>query len=285
MPNPPLKPNVLQPLLEKDLTAAQHHRQWLNEISRYAPIVGDGSPEGVVEAPQYSVYIDESAPSLPIVYRKMLASVGSDRAQGWIEESVFRDITAETILSGSITLTGNDAVQLTGDGTVWDDLRTSLIGRRLNSVAGTVTYDYAENAVVFAANGGIADTNDTAVWNFQLPHSAKLSTLAVHMHYEQEDATNRTFTLRYRIQNNGEAKTTGWTTVTADTDDSVFTYVSGTLNNILSIVDIDISGASLSSIIQCQMTRTDAESGTVKVTFVDGHFEKRGLGSGTEFSY
>jgi hypothetical protein len=164
-------------------------------------------------------------------------------------------------------------IKLESDSTVWNDLRTSLIGRRLNSTAGTVSYDYSENVVEFAANGGITDENDTAVWNFQLPHDAKYTTLRVHMHYEQEDATNRTFTLRYRIQNNGETKATSWTTVTADTDDSAFPYVSGTLNQILSIVDIDISDAGLSSIIQCQMTRTDTESGTVKVSFVDAHYE------------
>lgn len=183
------------------------------------------------------------------------------------------------------SVTFSETVKLTDNGTTWNDLRTSLIGRRLNSTAGTVSYDYTENAVVFAANGGITDSNDTAVWNFQLPHNVAFTTFRIHMHFEQEDATNRTFTLRYRIQSNGEAKTTAWTTVTADTDDSAFTYTSGTLNQILSIVSIDISsGVGLSDIIQCQMTRTDSQSGTVKVTFVDAHYEIDQIGgSDSEF--
>ena len=288
MPKAPTKLAVQQPLMDGE-TASQHFRAWLNEVSRFMPIVGSGTPEGVVEALQYAHYIDESDPDQPAHWWKMLPDIGGERSRGWVNAEALDSLVVEafdagTITAGSLVLDDNDSLSLVGDATVWDDLRTSLIGRRLNSVAGTVSYDYAENVVVFAASGGITDTNDTAVWNFQLPHGVKLSELRVHMHYEQEDATNRTFTLRYRIQNNGETKETSWTTVTADTDDSAFPYPgSGTINNILSIVAIDLSGAGLSSIIQCQMTRTDAETGTVKVSFVDAHYEKDALGSRLEF--
>ena len=294
MPKPPTKLAVQQPMLDGD-TAAQHFRTWLNEVSRFTPIVDSGTPEGVVEALQYAHYIDESDPNTPAHWWKLLPEVGGDRSKGWVNaqslESLIvngvilaSDVTADEMTSGSLTLHQDDSLQLEGDATAWDDLRTSLIGRRLNSTAGTVDYDYSENAVVFSGNGGITDTRDTVVFNFQLPHDAKPSELRVHMHYEQEDDTNRTFTLRYRIQVNGETKATSWTTVTADTDDSAFPYPgSGTINNILSIVSIDISNAGLSAVVECQMTRTDTESGAVNVNFIDAHYEKDALGSRSEF--
>ena len=42
-----------------------------------------GTPEGALEAPQYSLYIDESTPLSPIQYRKMLPDVTGDRTKGW----------------------------------------------------------------------------------------------------------------------------------------------------------------------------------------------------------
>ena len=45
--------------------------------------VGTGSPEGVLELPQYSRYIDETVPLVPVEYIKMLPEVGGDRTKGW----------------------------------------------------------------------------------------------------------------------------------------------------------------------------------------------------------
>lgn len=59
-------------------------RTWMLEVSRYIPIIGTGSPEGVIEAQQYSLYIDETTPTSPVQYRKMLAEVAGDRTKGWV---------------------------------------------------------------------------------------------------------------------------------------------------------------------------------------------------------
>jgi|TARA_R110002072_G_scaffold99672_2_gene219219 hypothetical protein len=48
------------------------------------PIVGTGSPEGVIEAVQYSLYLDSTGSAGAIQYRKMIPSIGGDRKQGWI---------------------------------------------------------------------------------------------------------------------------------------------------------------------------------------------------------
>ncbi len=156
----------------------------------------------------------------------------------------------------------------------WDDLVSSLIGRRLASTSGKVDYNYGENSVTFAPGGNITNDNDCVVWNLQKPHKTKTnSVLKMHFHYWQPDDTDREFTLRYRIQSNDTAKTTAWTEVIVSTNaNNTFTYTSGTLNQICTLADVDWSAANLSSTVQLRMARTDSESGNLDVTFVDGHF-------------
>jgi hypothetical protein len=75
--------NALQPIVEPDGTMTQHFRTWALAVSNNLPIVGTGTPEGVIEAPQYSLYIDETVPLTPVQYRKMLPEIGGDRTTGW----------------------------------------------------------------------------------------------------------------------------------------------------------------------------------------------------------
>ena len=142
--------------------------------------------------------------------------------------------------------------QLDGDpaSTVgWDDIAVSLIGRRLNSVIGTVDYNYTENSLTFSPSGGITDTNDTVVFNVQKPHRMQESgSFKFHVHWEQDfdGVMSPTFTYRYRIQANGELKTTSWTTVnvTSATDNEAFDRPTGTgevVNQITKLGDIDLS--------------------------------------------
>lgn len=56
----------------------------LNLLSNAMPIVGSGSPEGVVEALQYSLYIDRDGTAGNIEWRKMSAAVGGDSRRGWV---------------------------------------------------------------------------------------------------------------------------------------------------------------------------------------------------------
>jgi len=175
--------------------------------------------------------------------------------------------------------------QAKGDATCWDDVVISLIGRRLYTNQGTVDYNYSENAIVFSDGGDIDDDNDCVIWNLQLPHAAKIdSSCYPHIHFEQTSSDNVEFTVRYRIQDNGATKTTAWTTLTADVaNDSVFEYTSGTLNQIMQLAAINLTGCAISSTIQFRMTRTDSEGGTVNVTFTDTHFEFDMLGSRQQY--
>lgn len=78
------KLNVGQPVVEANGTMSQAFRQFTQEASLSIPIVGTGSPEGLIEAVQYSLYLDGSGSAGAIQYRKMLPSIGGDRKQGWI---------------------------------------------------------------------------------------------------------------------------------------------------------------------------------------------------------
>lgn len=169
--------------------------------------------------------------------------------------------------------------------TVWDDVQSALIGRRLFSTAGSVDYDYSENALAFSPNGDITDPNDRVEWSVQFPHMAKLDSLVYpHLHLEQDRSDNVTFTLRHRIQCNNELKETSWTTTTASYDsDLVFVYSAGTFNNILAFPTIDMTGCGISATLQFQLTRSDALAGDVLATFADIHVEIDAAGSREQY--
>lgn len=76
--------NAAQPIVEPDGTMAQPFRQFTQDASLSIPIVGTGSPEGVVTARQYSLYIDSTGISGAIEYRKMQPDIGGDVTQGWV---------------------------------------------------------------------------------------------------------------------------------------------------------------------------------------------------------
>lgn len=75
--------NAAQPIVDADGTMAQPFRQFTQDASLSIPIIGVGSPEGVVEARQYSLYIDSTGSSGSIEYRKMQPSIAGDTSQGW----------------------------------------------------------------------------------------------------------------------------------------------------------------------------------------------------------
>lgn len=76
--------NAAQPIVQPDGTMAQPFRQFTQDASLSIPIVGNGSPEGVVEARQYSLYIDSTGTAGNIQYRKMQPDVAGDKSKGWL---------------------------------------------------------------------------------------------------------------------------------------------------------------------------------------------------------
>lgn len=182
-----------------------------------------------------------------------------------------------------------------GDGTAWKDMIGDLFGKRLLSTAGKVDYDYDENAIVFASGGSITNQNDRVGANLEINHEMLIGTnieFHPHIHWWQEVSSGAVdsfvFTARYRLQKNGEAKTTAWTTITAEagTTDDIFDFTGeadGLYNQLTKFDAITIT-CGLSDTIQFQLTRTDSEVGTVSVYFFDIHGKVDSDGSDEEIS-
>ena len=76
--------NAGSPIVEADGTMSQAFRQWALKAGLGIPITGEGSPEGVVTAPQFSVYLDTAGGSGTIQFRKMKPAIDGDPKKGWV---------------------------------------------------------------------------------------------------------------------------------------------------------------------------------------------------------
>lgn len=101
--------NVSQPIVRPDRTMDLPFWQFILEVDKQIPIVGTGSPEGVVSAPYLSEYLDDTGADGLVSYRKMLPSIGGDKTQGWIKLSVPAASFEELDATGDI---GSGADQL-----------------------------------------------------------------------------------------------------------------------------------------------------------------------------
>ena len=108
--------NVAQPVVDEDGTMASPFRQFTQEAALSIPVTGSGTPEGVVEDRQFSLYLDTSAGAGAIQYRKMIAEIGGDRKKGWVQTGqsapklTALSLTASNtefiiVTAGSITIT------------------------------------------------------------------------------------------------------------------------------------------------------------------------------------
>ena len=75
--------NARSPIVLSDLTMSQEFREFVNALGRQLPFTGEGSPEGVVEAPLYAIYLDTNGLPGQIEYRKMQDQIGGDKTLGW----------------------------------------------------------------------------------------------------------------------------------------------------------------------------------------------------------
>jgi len=175
----------------------------------------------------------------------------------------------------------------------WKDQVRDMARLRLSGASGTVAINYAENSVTFSPSGTLGTLADMVGTNFELEHGEYFGGGAytnIHIHWWQPDVQSYQVSYRYRIQDNNTAKTTSWTNGTVTIGDNgaadAFTHPDdGTvLNQISTLVSIDISSLSLSDTIQFQMTRTDAVAGDWDVYVLDRHWMDLSNGSDNEFS-
>lgn len=72
------------PIVGADNVALDAFRIFIWDIWRHGLLIGEGSPEGVVEAPQGQEYMDENGSPGSIKYIKQVVDVGGDRTRGWV---------------------------------------------------------------------------------------------------------------------------------------------------------------------------------------------------------
>ena len=75
--------NAGQPIVDSSGKMSQAFRSFTLEASLSIPIVGTGSPDGVLEARQFQLYIDSAGLAGAIEYRKMVSEIGGNRKLGW----------------------------------------------------------------------------------------------------------------------------------------------------------------------------------------------------------
>ena len=64
----------------------QEARLFINGLINRLPILGNGNPEGVVNAPVGQNYKDLDGTTGSISYFKKLADIGGDTSKGWVLE-------------------------------------------------------------------------------------------------------------------------------------------------------------------------------------------------------
>lgn len=179
-------------------------------------------------------------------------------------------------------------IRYRGEATIWKDMVADLFGKRLNSTAGKVDYDWDDNAINFQSGGSLANAADRLGGNQEINHEMMVGSSVIfkpHIHWFQAATTQYELSAQYRIQRNGEAMTTTWTpiTLTANDGEDVFTYSSGILNQLTRFPDISIN-CSISDTLQWQMARTDSLGGSMLVYFFDLHGKVDSGGSNEEIS-
>jgi hypothetical protein len=53
-------------------------------VAALVPLTNDGSPEGVVDAPLYSLCINTAGTTGTLLYIKILADIDDDTSSGWV---------------------------------------------------------------------------------------------------------------------------------------------------------------------------------------------------------
>ena len=79
-----VQPSSDRPISKEDGSPSVQLNTWLKVITDRALIIGAGSPEGIVEASQGALYMDDAGVAGAITYIKRDADVGGDKTQGWI---------------------------------------------------------------------------------------------------------------------------------------------------------------------------------------------------------
>lgn len=211
---------------------------------------------------------------------------------GFDDSPVFIDGTSVKIgdATNNVEFEADGTIKFNGTSTVFDDVTYDAIA--LQQTGPGISVNNTEGTVDFTAT---ADSSDYMFVNPQMPHARKNGAVIYpHIHFFQTENNIPNFALQYRWQLNGGAKTTSWTAIKCNIP--VFTYVSGTLNQIVHPATgiIPPANDNISDIVQFRIIRdttnalglaygADPYTTTVGVLQFDIHIEKDTWGSSTEY--
>lgn len=193
-------------------------------------------------------------------------------------------------LSDYVRISANGHITYHGLATVFDDLLGDITKVKVVGVG--INENAAENTLDMLVT---ANLSDYVYSSYQLTHCwVPGSTLFPHIHFEQSLPFIPNFLIRYRWQISGGTKTTAWSDYICNTP--VFTYISGTLNQIVHGNGIiPPNGYNISDILQIRLIRdnnnnsglfagSDPYIALAPLTSLDVHIEKNDLGSNTQYN-
>ncbi len=175
--------------------------------------------------------------------------------------------------------------------TFWDDLRFPFMGARIDVSGGRINYNYTECTVDFATNARYPEEPVCSV--AQMTHKWKEATeVHSHLHWMQEEDNDPNWLMRWRIKKRGTASG-AWTNAAPETA-RIYTYVAGELFQKTEFPAIDMTGVTISDVIDCIIFRDSANASgefdgadpyTVAARSVefDIHHEIDAPGSDTEY--
>ena len=201
------------------------------------------------------------------------------------------------IVTKSLTTTENAAVTI--QDTDWDDISGSLLAARLDTTSGRLDFDYFNAGINFNSNARYPE--EPVVIAIQAKHAMLRGAGAVlkpHFHWLQEQAARPNMLLGIKTTNYGAATTkeVDWSNYTfvIPTGD-VFTYTTGTLGQITTFPEVDISSLTISASIDVVLFRdttnvsglfagADPVAGDVIIKYNDSHVKFNKFGSSNEFN-
>jgi len=79
-----IQPSADRSLIKESGAPSDQLNIWLKLITDRALIIADGNPEGIYEANQGAIYLNESGTAGAILYIKRDADISGYKTQGWI---------------------------------------------------------------------------------------------------------------------------------------------------------------------------------------------------------
>lgn len=215
-------------------------------------------------------------------------------AHVYSESGLIREVDGKIQIGGEtnyIEVEADGTIRFAGDATVFEDEKFDALTVKVQGSG--VSLNTTELTVDFTTGANQLDFMMAAP---QFRHARKSgSAIYPHLHFSQAQNNIPNFAIQYRWQINGAAKTTAWTAVKCNTP--IFTYVSGTLNQILETAS-PISapvGDNISDIVQFKIIRdtgnnlglsygADPYTATASILSFDIHVEIDTIGSREEYS-